>query len=63
MKVLGLIDLINNPREKVVILDAVSRRECFRGLADDLADYSGAEYRRVVKISVKDNTLIVETKV
>lgn len=49
--------------QRVKVVDAKTRRICFEGTADELLDYSGANYRRITGISIEHDVLVLTTRV
>ena len=45
-------------KQRVILEDYRTGRQCYEGTAEDLADYSGIDYKKVVGVKVlKDGTL------
>lgn len=62
MKVIDISLRLSHPDIPVIVKDAETDRVCFEGTAESLLDYSGADYRRVVGLDVKDGVLIVRAR-
>ena len=62
MKLFDLAMAIDRPSLPVKLVDQKSRRIAFEGAAESLLDYSGIDYRKAVRIDIKQNTLVVEVK-
>lgn len=50
------------PKQKVVLEDSKTQRRSFEGIADELSEYSGIDYKRVSETWVKDGTLILKIR-
>lgn len=62
MKLFDLAMAIDRPSLPVKLIDQKSCRIAFDGTAESLLDYSGIDYRKAVRIDIKQNTLVIEIK-
>lgn len=60
MKLFDLAMKLERPDIRVLLIDSKSRRIAFEGMADQLLDYSGIDYRKVVRIDIKDGSLYID---
>lgn len=51
-----------HPKQRVILEDAKTQRVSFDGIADDLLEYSGIDYKRVAETWAKDDTLILKIR-
>ena len=50
------------PKQKVILEDSKTQRRSFEGIADELSEYSGIDYKRVTETWVRDDTLILKIR-
>lgn len=53
---------LDDPNQPVILQNKMSRRICFEGRADQLAEYSGIDYRKVASVKNKNGVLYCEIK-
>lgn len=50
------------PKQKVILEDSKTQRRSFEGIADELFEYSGIDYKRIAETWVKDGILILKIR-